>query len=188
MTKRVVRIFTAWNDQKEEEWLSRMAREGFHLQRFFFPVYTFTKGEPADVVYRLDYRPTLKLDRSEYLGLFKDAGWEHVFEFANWHCFRTRARDGRTPEIFTDQTSRIGKYRRLLIVLVVVALPNLQFLLTRASRAMDGHQGAWWDFYACIRFLNLVAVILLAYAIVRIALKIRALKRAQGLPPLKRAP
>ena len=43
--------FWAWQDEKEETWLSEMAHQGLHLDDVPFPGrYQFKSGEPADYV------------------------------------------------------------------------------------------------------------------------------------------
>jgi hypothetical protein len=69
------RWFWPWQDQQEEEWLREMARTGWYLEKAdWVGSYTFEQGEPADVVYRLDYNDALKKDKEHYLQLFRDAG------------------------------------------------------------------------------------------------------------------
>ena len=59
MTNEIVtktKWFWAWQDEKEETWLTEMAHQGLHLDDVPFPGrYQFKSGEPADYVYRLDY-------------------------------------------------------------------------------------------------------------------------------------
>jgi hypothetical protein len=38
-------------------------------------------------------------------------------EHLGWQCFRQAALDGASPEIFSDNESKIQKYERLLVVL-----------------------------------------------------------------------
>lgn len=117
--KRVWRWFWAWQDEEEEAWLRSMAQQGWHLQSVGFPgVYTFNQGEARDVVYRLDYLREKK-DFTAYLQLFQDAGWERVGEYNNWQYFRMRHPGGELPEIFTDNLSKILKYRRVMRGLTV---------------------------------------------------------------------
>jgi magnesium-transporting ATPase (P-type) len=57
-----------------------------------------------------------KLD--EYLQIFQDAGWEYVGEMSNWRYWRKQVVNGETPEIFTDNESKIKKYQRMLGIMV----------------------------------------------------------------------
>lgn len=112
--KKQWRWFWAWQDVEEEAWLRSMARQGWHLESIGFPgIYTFQAGEPRDDVYRLDYLKERK-DFVNYLQLFQDAGWERVGEYNNWQYFRTRNVGSKPPEIFSDTTSKILKYRRVM--------------------------------------------------------------------------
>ena len=114
------KLFWAWQDEKEEAWLSEKAREGLHLESIPFPVrYKFQKGEPANYVYRLDYQSLKSKDRESYLQLFEDAGWEHVADMGGWIYFRIITNDGEAPEIYSDTESKMRKYQRIMIILVI---------------------------------------------------------------------
>jgi hypothetical protein len=107
--------FWPWQDGKEEAWLEGMSQKGWHLKSVQLPcVYTFDKGEPYRNVYRLDYMLVKKDKLDEYLQIFQDAGWEYVGEMSNWRYWRKRVVNGETPEIFTDNESKIRKYQRML--------------------------------------------------------------------------
>ena len=50
---------------------------------------------------------------------YKEAGWDNIYhekgEFNGvWNYFRTEMETGTKPEIFSDRTSRIALYKRLL--------------------------------------------------------------------------
>jgi hypothetical protein len=163
-TKRVFRLFFVWQDEQEEQWLEQMAREGWRLVRAGV-VYRFERDIPREVRYRLDYRSSAPGGWPEYLGLFRDAGWEHVGRFGGWQYFRTCSREA--PEIFTDTASRAHKYRQLLALLLAAMTVNLiTFVGNR-----HGYQGA--------RALQAAVVLVLAYGMVRILLRLRRL-RSQG--------
>jgi len=170
--KTVFRVHWAWNNEKEERWLSRMARSGWHLTAPKGIFYRFAKGEPAGVVYRLDYQRPARGNLKEYLGLFKDAGWEHVGEFANWHYFRIRAGEGPAPEIHTDPESKIAMFRRLLASLGIVSVAVWTPFIT--SLADHSHPHSRW--YS-IRGFQIAVLAFLLYAVVRIALKIGRIKK-----------
>lgn len=77
-TVRKFKWFWAWQDDKEEAWLSEMAQAGWHLKWPAMPgFYTFEAGAPRQDVYRLDYVFSNK-DYQNYLQLFQDAGWQHL--------------------------------------------------------------------------------------------------------------
>jgi len=112
------RWFWGWQDDKEEAWLQDMARQGLHLKSPGFGSYAFTQGEPREMVYRLDFLSDTK-NRASYLQLFQDAGWEHVGELSGWQYWRKERRGSEADEIFTDNESKIQKYKRLINYLLV---------------------------------------------------------------------
>lgn len=168
-TKREFKWFWAWNDEQEEAWLSEMAQQGWHLTKAgAFGTYTFEKGAPKDVVYRLDFR-LRDVDKEEYLQLFVDAGWEHVGEMNGWQYFRTEVAEGETPEIYTDDASKIKKYQRLLMFLTIV-LPILSTSLFDLNE----------DLSPLMRVVELISVglmLLYIYAMIRLFLRIQELKK-----------
>lgn len=114
-TARKIRLFFAWQDEQEEDWLREMSLQGLHMQRVTFPgVYDFVEGDSVDNVYRLDFKTSSHKDMKDYLQLFQDAGWEYLGRFVSWHYFRKQAKLGEETEIYTDAASKIEKYKRLV--------------------------------------------------------------------------
>lgn len=162
--------FWAWQDEDEEAWLREMSNEGCHFSGIGFPtIYSFKTGEPKDYVYRLDYRSHWKLDKEDYLQLFRDSGWEYVEQMAGWHYFRQLAQPGEELEIYTDAESKIEKYQRLLVFLGILILPLVISLINLQSRPYK-----WVEFLLVFIFLMFV---LYVYAIVKIWMRIGQLKR-----------
>jgi hypothetical protein len=79
--KRVIRTFLAWQEEKEEKWLSEMSKKGWHLARVGFFNYTFKEGAPRDYAYRFDFKILGKDDLEDYKSTFEDAGWEYIGNF-----------------------------------------------------------------------------------------------------------
>ena len=163
--------FWGWADEKEEAWLGEMARQGWHLRELVFPtVYEFEQGEPKEVAYRLDYNAIGRKERENYLQLFADAGWEHVGEVSGWHYFRKEVQPGETLEIFTDNESKIEKYKRLLAFLVVL-LPV--YILTVKNVFEYEGSGLW----LVIQIISLSILILLTVAVIKIIQRVRNLRK-----------
>ena len=170
-TKTVVRAFWAWNNDREERWLAGMAAKGWRLVAPRAVYYRFEQAEPAEVVYRMDWRSPKKAERAEYLGLFRDAGWEHAGECGGWHYFRTQAGDGPPPEIHTDAESRMDMFRRLLGFLSIIFIAIWVPFFTNLRNPHTS--GAFW---MAVRVFQGAILVLYVYALVRIGLKIRELK------------
>jgi len=160
--------FWAWNDDREEAWLSEMARDGLHLKQVTLGSYTFEQGEPENYVYRLDYRAIKSKDKESYLQLFEDAGWEHVGEMSGWVYFRIKANPGEAPEIFSDAESKMGKYQRIMMYLVIL-LPIM--LILRPSTA-----GRYGTFSFVVEALFAVLMLLYVIAMVQLFRRMNEVK------------
>lgn len=109
------KMFMPWQDEQEQNWLEEMSTAGLHLARLKgIGSYEFEVGEPAAFIYRLDYQEVGKKDREDYQALFADAGWEYIGEKSGWQYFRKLDQPGVAEEIFTDMSSKIAKYKRVL--------------------------------------------------------------------------
>jgi hypothetical protein len=162
--------FWAWQDEKEEAWLRTMSQQGFHLVSVKpFGSYSFKLGDKTDYVYRLDYQTNRK-DTQNYLKLFQDAGWEHISEMSGWQYFRKQVEAGESPEIYTDVESKITKYKRLLGYLLIF-LPIYTIVFVNAFRS---YPYSWWGI---IRIIIFVILLLWAYIIISLSLRIRQLKK-----------
>lgn len=171
-TIRKFKLFFAWNDDKQEAWLSQMGREGWHLQSLGLPgSYTFIAGEPREDVYRLDYLINRK-DYQNYLQLFQDSGWEHVGELGGWQYFRTREQGSQMPEIYTDNASKTQKYGRVMFPLIIF-LPIFFSMITRPISI----ESKFYDFYSIAKLVMSVIMMLYVYAMVRLLVRINRLKK-----------
>ena len=106
------------------------------------------------------------MEKENYLQLFLDSGWEYVEEMAGWHYFRQLARPGEELEIYTDAESKIGKYQRLLTFLGILTLP-LIFITINMN----------YGYSSIIQVMIFLLFVLYVYAIIRILIRIRQLKR-----------
>ena len=165
-TIRKYKSFWAWQDDKEEAWLGQMSQQGYHLASLGFPgFYYFTTGEPRNYVYRLDFVTETKA-YPHYLQLFQDAGWEHLGHMGGWQYFRTLAKEGESPEIYTDPDSKIQKYRRLLSYLIIF-LPIWIVVLSR---------DAPYSFYSILRIVYSVLMLVYPFAVIQLIRRINQLK------------
>jgi hypothetical protein len=169
--------FWAWQDDREEQWLGEMSRQGLHLQHAgFFGQYTFLQGAPREVVYRLDFIANARKS-PDYFQLFKDAGWEHVGELGGWQYWRKDVVDGKIPEIFTDNASKIQKYQRLIGYLFIFFPIYIVILTNRNNRTIMQGSGVFSTLYEMLFFVFFVVMILLLVSMVKIFQRISSLKR-----------
>jgi hypothetical protein len=172
-TRTVFRMFSAWNDEKKEAWLSEMAGQGWHLRSTRIHFFTFEKGAPAEVVYKLDYHRLRSSEREEYVGLFRSSGWEHVCECSGWQYFRTPAVAGASPDIFSDTESKAAKYRRLLGGLMIL-IPIMSITVNNLLRNTRTNA----PYYLTMAALT-VMVLLWSYSVARLARRIWVLRQSR---------
>ena len=177
--KRVVKVFFAWQDEKEEKWLEKMAGEGWQLESVAPFVYWFARSAPEKTAYRLDYKHTLDKDYQEYLAFFKDAGWELAATLSNWHYFRIRPQNEVVPEIYNSDRAKAQKYRRLLLGMIPF-FPLFMVLLTRITSGPHETSGSTiiW-FYVAIQILMVVILSLWVFALIKIVDRIKKLESSQ---------
>ncbi|MBQ1576654.1 MAG: DUF2812 domain-containing protein, partial [Oscillospiraceae bacterium] len=85
-----IRFWTIADFREEEDWLRGMAREGLHLLRMVVPCfYIFEKGEPRDVIYRLDF--TNNAEGGDYARMLGEFGWENCGRCMGWIYWRRDA-------------------------------------------------------------------------------------------------
>ena len=168
---RKYKFFFTWEDDREEQWLQQMARQGLHLVHAnMLGFYRFRQGNPAEVSYRLDY--VQKVDGS-YRQLFEDAGWEHVISMSGWHYWRKQATAAPAAEIFTDAASKAAKYRRILGFALMCCIPLFVSLCNpRTYEIIAREQPSGAVFGAILASTAALA----GYAVVRLLLRIRRLE------------
>ena len=173
-TRRVFRLFWAWNLESETEWLARMSEEGWHLSRCSLGVYHFHRGMPEERVYELDFMVLRRGEAGPYFQLYFDSGWTHVASFANWHYFHAPKTLAARRPVFSDDHSRRSRLVRVLAVLGLAILPVGGFGL--ANPLLNGYFREAPIYYGIGGFATAVILILL-YGMIRIAFKIRSTGR-----------
>jgi hypothetical protein len=164
--------FWAWEDEKEEKWLEAMSQNGWHLENPGLPcVYHFIKGEPRDYSYRLDFRTGSFKSLQEYLQICRDAGWEMLGRMSSWYYFRKECQGTEKPEFFSDKDSKVQKYRRLVLFLVIF-LPIMINGMLNLSRSENS------GFITGVRIFYVFILLFFSYAIIRLLLRIKELKKS----------
>ena len=172
-----IRFWTIADFREEEDWLREMARGGLHLLRMVVPCfYIFEKGEPRDVIYRLDF--TNDAESGDYARMLGEFGWENCGRCMGWIYWRRDAdaiANEAEGELFSDDESRLDMVKKvvqrrmlpLLIIFLCCVLP--QFV-----RALDGK-----NLYANGFFLWFFAVmtVLYVYLIVHCGGKLRRMQK-----------
>lgn len=165
MADRVLFRFLTITDYEEEEmFLRQQHQEGWKFKKYWIPgFYFFDRCTPEDVVYRLDFDQAHKEDKSEYLQLYYDYGWEYLFDVNGFSYFRKPAdtmQEEVDMEIFSDNESKLEMIRRIfrrrMIPLFLIFLCCLvpQLLIQSINWLENG--------YAASRELTIIYMILFA--------------------------
>jgi hypothetical protein len=129
MSDRKIVLFSAFRyllPSDYENWLERMAAEGWHVNRFrqwSSIVMTFRRGTPKQ--YRFVYDPQVS-PRKEYIPTYEQFGWEYLGRMASAHFWRMEY-EGERPEAFSDQDSIVRRNRRTV---AAVSVSFIIFLIT----------------------------------------------------------
>ena len=114
MTDRKIVLFSAFRyllPSDYENWLERMAEEGWHIDRFrqwSSIIMTFKRGTPKR--YRFVYDPQVS-PRKEYIPTYEQFGWEYLGRMASAHFWRMEY-EGKRPEAFSDKESIVRRNKR----------------------------------------------------------------------------
>lgn len=109
-----------------ENWLERMAAEGWHINRFrqwSSVILTFKRGNPKRYRYVYDLQVS---PRKEYIPTYEQFGWEYLGRMASAHFWRMEY-EGERPEAFSDRESVVRRNRRTI---AAVSVSFIIFLIT----------------------------------------------------------
>ena len=176
MEKKIVyRIFTIADYEREALYFREMHAKGWKLRKVSYSIllfavkYTFEKCQPEQVSYQLDFYPMEKSERSSYLQLFKDCGWEHITDFNSFSYFSkpySQIESDAEFEIYNDAAGRLAMVNRILrlrlvpvLLLLAIHIPFLLKLLNRSNAY------GLWSFLAVGLdvFLSLILLLMVVY-------------------------
>lgn len=119
---------------KEEKWLNYMAKQGYELIDSTFG-YKFKAVKPQKSNIRIDYRTFKKNnDFIDYCTMFEDSGWKHIAgnKWSGTQYFK-KIRQGGSDDIFSDSSSKAGRYKRLANMWLTLAITYLPIMLVLIS-------------------------------------------------------
>lgn len=139
MEKKIVyRIFTIADYEREALYFREMHAKGWKLRKVSYSVllfavkYTFEKCQSEQVSYQLDFYPMKTSERTSYLQLFKDCGWEHITDFNGFPYFRKAHSEIESDaefEIYNDATGKLDMVHRILRLRLLPVLFFLSMLI-----------------------------------------------------------
>jgi hypothetical protein len=171
--------FWSWQDEKQEAWLSEMSQQGLHLKELgYFGAYRFESGPPKRYSYRLDFMNKKRTD--DYFQFIRDAGWEHLGTLAGWQYWRKEFHEGVSPEFFTDSESKIQKYQRLLLSLMISSPAMMAMMLIGLAmfKKFPGRHPSWF----VVLFISVFLFVILFSALNALMVQSRIKKLKQNHP------
>lgn len=134
-TKIEFRAFNVAQWQEEEDYLREMHNLGWRfVQVNLLGIYHFERCQPEDVIYQLDYNQEGLAEKSQYIKMFVDCGWEYLQDYVGYSYFRKPTAEMNGEErIFCDDQSRLEMMRRvfrgrvipLILLFLCSVVPNL---------------------------------------------------------------
>lgn len=174
MKKVKYRIFGDF--EKEEKWVNDMAAEGWHLEKFSFGRFVFTKGEPGAYIFRNEFIRMNSSEKEDYFDFLKDSGITIINELGGWVYMKKAAAEGPF-EIYTDTKSKIAYYKRMLSIFALFFFVNVWFGIMNLSILWDSAR----DKIAIpiIGVFNIVVALIIAYPIIKIIHRKKVLEKQQ---------
>jgi hypothetical protein len=139
--------------QEEEKWLEEQHRNGWRLTKTDGTKFQFESCDTEEWVYQLDFKGKGAAEE-EYIQMFKDCGWEYVLQYDKWCYFRRKKQDGADLSIFSDRSSKIDMYtkilrnRHLVVTVALFAIACVIEWLAIFTSTFKGEGGGFWvDFW-----------------------------------------
>ena len=171
MEKKVVyRIFTIADYEREALYFREMHAKGWKHRKVSYSIllfavkYTFEKCQPEQVSYQLDFYPMRTSERTSYLQLFKDCGWEHITDFNSFSYFRKAHSEIESDaefEIYNDATGKLDMVHRILRLRLLPVLFFLSMLIPLFLKLLSER-----DVFSGLVFLLTIMDCVLLFALV----------------------
>lgn len=133
-TKTRIKMYSAGNYQKEEEWLNRESVKGWHLVKTNGLVHHFEYDPENQFTYQLDFIEN-KGEESEKKEFYAEMGWEWIHTMFNgWVYVR---KEGKTEALYSDDESKFNFFKKILsrtvflVFFLIIYLPIYNNLSSR---------------------------------------------------------
>ena len=171
MEKKIVyRIFTIADYDRENLYVREMHAKGWKLRKVSYSIlllavkYTFEKCQPEQVPYQLDFYPMKTSEKTSYLQLFKDCGWEHITDFNGFSYFRKAHSEIESDaefEIYNDAAGKLDMVHRILRLRLLPVLFFLSMLIPLFFKLLSER-----DVFSGLVFLLTIIDCVLLFALV----------------------
>ena len=116
-----------------------MAAQGWQMRKQWLG-YVFESATPEKVNIKIDYRHFKSQQNFlEYSSLFEDSGWQHISGTRNsGNQYFKQVSDCNSEDIFSDDTSRAGRYKRLSYMMLTMFLLFYPFVIIAFTQGTLG--------------------------------------------------
>ena len=172
--KSVYRIFTIADYDREVLYFREMHAKGWKLRKVSYSIllfavkYTFEKCQPEQVSYQLDFYPMKTSEKTSYLQLFKDCGWEHITDFNSFSYFRKAHSEIESDpefEIYNDAAGKLDMVHRILRLRLLPVLFFLSMLIPLFLKLLSERD----VFRGLVCLLTIIDCVLLLALVVQIS-------------------
>ena len=136
MSKMKLAFFSIPEYEKEQKWLQKQHAAGLKFKHYTPPIfYHFDECKPENTIYQLDFNQEGLANKTDYVQLFEDCGWEYIEEVGGYSYFRKPVSEmhGKEEAIFCDDLSRMDMIKRvfkgrmipLLVLFFLCIMPQL---------------------------------------------------------------
>lgn len=134
-----------YDKDEEQDWLQKMALDGWALKNFFLGVYTFVPCEPGEYIYQIDLLDNWSGDKNDFAAFMEDSGVEVVSQWYRWVYLRKKANDGPF-EMYTDIESKIDQYNRIKKFFQVILIVEVICFFIEIIAAVNTGNPTFWFF------------------------------------------
>lgn len=101
------------DNQKEQNWLNKLSKEGWALKSFFLGFYKFEKCEPGEYEYQIDLMPQ-GVDKQDYYDFMEETGIEVVCRWYYWVFLRKKTSSNGEFKLYSDKQSLKSHYKSIV--------------------------------------------------------------------------
>lgn len=109
----------------ENEWLNKMADQGYQMKSFKAGMYEFEERDPGMYYYRVELIDRVNLDLPSYKAALEPVGIEVISHFGNYVYLR-KLKESGPFKVTTSKEEQIAQYNR--IGLMFIAMMFVEFV------------------------------------------------------------
>ena len=151
------------DNQKEQNWINKLSKEGWALKSFFLGFYKFERCEVREYIYQIDLMPKRTMQQ-EYFEFMEETGVEVVCRWFYWVYLRKKTSDGEF-KLYSDNESLKAHYESI----IKFYRPAMYLELIAAFLQLPG-------IFVCSSIFNLFSFTLLLFLFLAIYKNIKTLE------------